>query len=110
MRIGMQTLLYAAPTIAMVISFSVYGSVVPEAFTPARIFTSIALFSIMRFPLIFLPFALVQLGNALVSMRRLSQYFLLEERTEIVEDMGTPGEQADLGLLSSRLLYGRAFV
>jgi ATP-binding cassette subfamily C (CFTR/MRP) protein 1 len=60
MRVGMQTLLFAAPSLAMVTCFVVYGSVEPENFTAATIFPSIALFALMRFPLIFLPFALVR--------------------------------------------------
>ena len=63
----------------------------PGSFTPAAIFTSIALFGLMRFPLIFLPFALIQLSNALVSMRRLSAYFMLEERTDEVQELDHPG-------------------
>ena len=59
-RVGMQTLLFAAPVLAAVASFAVYGSVDPDGFTAPRIFASIALFAIMRFPLIFLPFALVE--------------------------------------------------
>ena len=64
----------------------------PDSFTPASIFTSIALFGLMRFPLVFLPFALIQLSNALVSMRRLSAYFCLEERSEEVQRLDHPGE------------------
>ena len=33
---------------------------------------------------IFLPFALVQLGNAMVSMRRLNQFLVMEERNDDV--------------------------
>lgn len=36
---------------------------------------------------VFLPFALVQLGNAMVSMRRLNQYLVMEERTD---EVGAP--------------------
>ncbi len=61
-RVAMQTLLFAAPTLAMVICFATYGTVQPDDFTPATIFTSIAYFGLMRFPLIFLPFALVSRG------------------------------------------------
>lgn len=37
----------------------------------------------------FLPFALVQLGNAMVSMRRLNQYLVMEERSEEVSILWT---------------------
>jgi ABC-type multidrug transport system fused ATPase/permease subunit len=97
MRVGMQTLLFAAPTLAMVSAFAVYGTVKPEAFTPAAIFTSIALFGLMRFPLIFLPFALVQLSNALVSMRRLTGYFMLEDRVEEVHERDSVGIEVQDG-------------
>ena len=149
LRVGMQSMLFAAPTLAMVACFAVYGSggcsgvclrgedsthaaacfslaplqpfgvlhrqarpllvprlpspttprpppsppaVNPDAFTPAAIFTSIALFGLMRFPLVFLPFALIQMANALVSMRRLSAYFMLEERSDEVAQLEGPGE------------------
>lgn len=59
-RVGMQTLLFAAPVLAAVCSFAVYGAVQPANFTAARIFSSIALFGIMRIPLVLLPFALVE--------------------------------------------------
>ncbi len=59
-KVGMQTMLFAAPVLAAVASFAAYGAADPTAFTPARIFTAISLFSLMRMPLIFLPFALVQ--------------------------------------------------
>ena len=61
-KVGMQTMLFAAPVLAAVASFAAYGAADPTAFTPARIFTAISLFSLMRMPLIFLPFALVQVS------------------------------------------------
>lgn len=67
-RVGMQTLLFAAPVLAAVASFAVYGSVDPDGFTAPRIFASIALFAIMRFPLIFLPFALVEVPPSFASL------------------------------------------
>ena len=84
-RVGMQTLLFAAPVLAAVASFAAYGAASasrPGQFTPANVFAAIALFALMRLPLILLPFALVEASNALVSARRLSQFLLLEEREE----------------------------
>jgi len=90
-RVGMQVLLFATPTLAAVFSFAAYGSAEPDQFTAPHIFSAIAYFSIMRFPLIFLPFALVQLGNAMVSMRRLNQFLVMEERTDNVERLEHSG-------------------
>ncbi len=44
---------------------------------------------------VFLPFALVQLGNAMVSMRRLNQFLVMEERSDEVEKLDTPGANID---------------
>lgn len=96
-RVGMQVLLFATPTLAAVISFASYGSADPGNFTAPHIFSAIAYFSIMRFPLIFLPFALVQLGSAMVSMRRLNQFLVLEERTDSVERLENAGAQIEGG-------------
>ena len=77
--------LFAAPVLAAVASFAAYGAASashPGQFTPANVFAAIALFALMRLPLILLPFALVEASNALVSARRLSQFLLLEEREE----------------------------
>ncbi|KAL0031798.1 hypothetical protein WJX79_007928 [Trebouxia sp. C0005] len=90
-RVGMQTLLFAAPVLAAVASFAVYGSVDATGFTAPRIFAAISLFAIMRFPLIFLPFALVEMGNAMVSLRRLSQYLVMEERRDTVQPLDRVG-------------------
>jgi len=51
-RVGMQVLLFATPTLAAVFSFAAYGSAEPDQFTAPRIFSAIAYFSIMRFPLV----------------------------------------------------------
>ena len=60
----MQVMLFATPTLAAVFSFAAYGSAAPNEFTAPRIFSAIAYFSLMRFPLVFLPFALVQVQPA----------------------------------------------
>lgn len=91
MRVGLQTLLNAAPTLAMVACFGAYGTAAPNAFQPSNVFTAISLFALMRAPLFFLPFALIQMVNAMVSMRRLTQYFLLEDRKDTVNEMEDVG-------------------
>lgn len=48
-------LLFATPTLAAVFSFAAYGSASPNNFTPNHIFSAIAYFSIMRFPLVCRP-------------------------------------------------------
>ena len=96
-RVGLQTLLFAAPSLAMVTCFVVYGTVNPDAFTASAVFTSISLFALMRFPLIFLPFALIQLANAMVSMRRLSVFYLQDNRKDDVEELEHIGIRIENG-------------
>lgn len=88
-RVGMQTLLFAAPVLAAVASFAVYGSVDSSGFTAPRIFAAISLFAIMRFPLIFLPFALVEVSPLLfffvsVCVRQKEQTAALRRMRNIV--------------------------
>ena len=56
---------------AAVASFAAFGGVYPARFTPAVVFSSLALFALMRLPLVRLPFAAVEAGNAAVSARRI---------------------------------------
>ena len=79
-RVGMQTLLFAAPVVAAVASFAAFGAVAPNRFTPAVVFSSLALFALMRLPLVLLPFAAVEAGNAAVSARRIGAFLMLPER------------------------------
>jgi len=106
-RVGMQTLLFAAPVLAAVASFAAYGAASashPGQFTPANVFAAIALFALMRLPLILLPFALVEASNALVSSRRLSQFLLLEEREE-GNVGGLAGGRAGLRILGGNFYW-----
>ena len=85
-RVGMQTLLFAAPVLAAVASFAVYGSVDSSGFTAPRIFAAISLFAIMRFPLIFLPFALVEVSPLLLFL--VSVCVRQKEQTAALRMMG----------------------
>ncbi len=67
-RVGMQVLLFATPTLAAVFSFAAYGSAAPDQFTAPHIFSAIAYFSIMRFPLVRPP---IQHRHALPVIREL---------------------------------------
>ena len=93
-RVSMQTLLFAAPVVAAVASFAAFGAVSPTRFTPAVVFSSLALFALMRLPLVLLPFAAVEAGNAAVSARRIGVFLMLPERdagaTDAMPD-GTTG-------------------
>mmetsp|Transcript_42910 Transcript_42910/g.71422 ORF Transcript_42910/g.71422 Transcript_42910/m.71422 type:complete len:1444 (-) Transcript_42910:118-4449(-) len=70
--------LLGTPTLVALATFVVY-SLTGGAFTPEKIFTALALFTILRFPLTFLPIVIGTLVQLRVSMTRLSDFLSLEE-------------------------------
>ncbi|XP_042515081.1 ABC transporter C family member 2-like [Macadamia integrifolia] len=73
-------LLNTTPVIVTVVSFGMFTLLGGEL-TPARAFTSLSLFAVLRFPLFMLPNLITQVVNANVSLKRLEELFLAEERT-----------------------------
>ncbi|XP_020586974.1 ABC transporter C family member 2-like [Phalaenopsis equestris] len=72
-------ILNSIPVVVTVISFGVY-SLLGGDLTPAKAFTSLSLFAVLRFPLFMLPNLITQVVNANVSLKRLEELFLTEER------------------------------
>lgn len=72
-------ILNSIPVVVTVISFGVF-SLLGGDLTPAKAFTSLSLFSVMRFPLFMLPNLITQVANANVSLKRLEELFMSEER------------------------------
>ncbi|KAI3654035.1 hypothetical protein MP228_000754 [Amoeboaphelidium protococcarum] len=68
----------SVPLLASVVSFIVYGALNPT-FNPPVIFSSLALFNLMRFPLIMLPNTIRMLVEARVAINRLSDVLNAEE-------------------------------
>ncbi|KAI0495107.1 hypothetical protein KFK09_025254 [Dendrobium nobile] len=72
-------ILNSIPVVVTVISFGVF-SLLGGDLTPAKAFTSLSLFAVLRFPLFMLPNLITQVVNANVSLKRLEDLFLTEER------------------------------
>ncbi|KAG1338494.1 ABC transporter C family member 2 [Cocos nucifera] len=72
-------MLNSIPVVVTVVSFGMY-SLLGGDLTPAKAFTSLSLFSVLRFPLFMLPNVITQVVNANVSLKRLEELFLSEER------------------------------
>ncbi|KAH7568510.1 hypothetical protein JRO89_XS06G0008700 [Xanthoceras sorbifolium] len=72
-------ILNSIPVVVTVISFGVF-TLLGGNLTPARAFTSLSLFAVLRFPLFMLPNIITQVVNANVSLKRLEEMFLAEER------------------------------
>ncbi|XP_061357298.1 ABC transporter C family member 12-like [Gastrolobium bilobum] len=72
-------ILNSIPVLVTVTSFGMFTLLGGEL-TPARAFTSLSLFAVLRFPLNMLPNLLSQVANANVSLQRLEELFSSEER------------------------------
>ncbi|XP_057430299.1 ABC transporter C family member 2-like [Lotus japonicus] len=72
-------ILNSIPVLVTVVSFGVF-TLLGGDLTPARAFTSLSLFAVLRFPLFMLPNTITQVVNANVSLKRLEDLLLAEER------------------------------
>ncbi|OMO92329.1 hypothetical protein COLO4_17673 [Corchorus olitorius] len=72
-------MLNSIPVVVTVVSFGAF-TLLGGDLTPSRAFTSLSLFAILRVPLNTLPNLLSQVVNANVSLQRLEELFLAEER------------------------------
>ncbi|XP_010522096.1 PREDICTED: ABC transporter C family member 12-like isoform X2 [Tarenaya hassleriana] len=72
-------LLNSIPVVVTVVSFGIFVLLGGDL-TPARAFTSLSLFAVLRFPLNMLPNLLSQVVNANVSLQRIEELLLSEER------------------------------
>ncbi|KAJ1414206.1 P-loop containing nucleoside triphosphate hydrolase [Sesbania bispinosa] len=72
-------MLNSIPVFVTVVSFGMF-TLLGGDLTPARAFTSLSLFAVLRFPLFMLPNIITQVVNANVSLKRLEDLLLAEER------------------------------
>ncbi|XP_019419725.1 PREDICTED: ABC transporter C family member 2-like [Lupinus angustifolius] len=83
-------ILNSIPVVVTVISFGVF-TLLGGDLTPARAFTSLSLFAVLRFPLFMLPNIITQVVNANVSLKRLEELLLAEERILLPNPPLEPG-------------------
>ncbi|KAG8474416.1 hypothetical protein CXB51_033997 [Gossypium anomalum] len=83
-------ILNSIPVVVTVVSFGAF-TLLGGDLTPARAFTSLSLFAMLRFPLNTLPNLLSQVVNANVSLQRLEELFLAEERVLAPNPPHQPG-------------------
>ncbi|MCO5564932.1 hypothetical protein L7F22_018602 [Adiantum nelumboides] len=72
-------LLNSIPVLVTVIAFGMY-TLSGGDLTPAKAFTSLSLFAVLRLPLNMLPNLITQIANAKVSMQRLQSFLLADDR------------------------------
>ncbi|KAH6788300.1 multidrug resistance-associated protein 1 [Perilla frutescens var. frutescens] len=83
-------ILNSIPVVVIVISFGVF-TLLGGDLTPARAFTSLSLFAVLRFPLFMLPNIITQVVNANVSLKRLEELLLAEDRILLPNPPIEPG-------------------
>lgn len=86
-------ILNSIPVVVTVVSFGVY-TLLGGILTPAKAFTSLSLFAVLRFPLFMLPNLITQVVNVNVSLKRLEELFLTEERVLLPNPPLEPGMPA----------------
>ncbi|GKV53876.1 hypothetical protein SLEP1_g60389, partial [Rubroshorea leprosula] len=72
-------ILNSIPVVVTVVSFGLF-TMLGGDLTPARAFTSLSLFAMLQSPLFMLPNIITQVVNANVSVKRLEELFLADER------------------------------
>ncbi|XP_010051984.2 ABC transporter C family member 12 [Eucalyptus grandis] len=85
--------LNSIPVIVTVVSFGTFTFLGGDL-TPARAFTSLSLFAVLRIPLDLLPSLMSQVVTANISLQRLEELFLTEERVLVPNPAIEPGEPA----------------
>ncbi|OAY47206.1 hypothetical protein MANES_06G060800v8 [Manihot esculenta] len=83
-------ILNSIPVVVTLVSFGTF-TLLGGDLTPARAFTSLSLFQVLRFPLNMLPNLLSQVVNANISLQRLEELFLAEERILVPNPPLEPG-------------------
>ncbi|XP_011096661.1 ABC transporter C family member 2 [Sesamum indicum] len=83
-------ILNSLPVVVIVISFGLF-TLLGGDLTPARAFTSLSLFAVLRFPLFMLPNMITQAVNANVSLKRLEELLLAEDRILLPNPPIEPG-------------------
>ncbi|XP_023553923.1 ABC transporter C family member 2-like isoform X2 [Cucurbita pepo subsp. pepo] len=72
-------ILNSIPVLVTVTAFGLFTAFGGDL-TPSRAFTSLSLFAVLRFPLLMLPNIITQVVNAKVSLKRLEELLLAEEK------------------------------
>ena len=84
-------LMSAAPALVASVTLAVY-SALGNQLSPAKVFTALALFNQLRFPLIFYPMVINTLAEGKPSLARLTKFFNSEEVVDYVERGDGDGE------------------
>lgn len=73
-------LLFYGPTAVALFTFGFFA-IAGRTLTPAKAYTALALFSLLRFPLSLLPTMVTKTVNAMVAIKRIQSFLSREEAT-----------------------------
>ncbi|RQM11942.1 hypothetical protein B5M09_012106, partial [Aphanomyces astaci] len=73
-------LLYGAPVVVTIASFSTYTLVMGETLNATKMFTALTLFNLLKLPLMTLPKIIASMMQALVALRRIMEFLNLDEK------------------------------
>ncbi|RLN96733.1 hypothetical protein DYB28_008289, partial [Aphanomyces astaci] len=78
-------LLYGAPAVVTIASFSTYTLVMGETLNATKMFTALTLFNLLKIPLMTLPNIISSMMQAMVALRRIMEFLNMDEKkTHIV--------------------------
>jgi ABC-type multidrug transport system fused ATPase/permease subunit len=100
-RAILTSVLTAAPSMVAVVTLGTYG-LLGNVLTPTKVFTALALFNQLRFPLVFLPLLLNNLAEGKVSLVRLTKFLLTDEVQDYVERNEEDVHTDLIGMTSTR--------
>merc|ERR1739845_242587 len=93
--VGFSIILLSTPIVQAIFVFVTYVKIQPEPLTAATPFTTVALFSLMRFPFAFMPMGLLQYIQSRISLRRLERYLALPELKNYILNTPHPDHNKD---------------
>jgi ABC-type multidrug transport system fused ATPase/permease subunit len=89
------SILSAAPSFVAVFTLSLYA-ILGNTLTPTKVFTALALFNQLRFPVIFFPLLLNTLADGKVSLRRISGFLGSSELQNYISNSTSPSNSIEI--------------
>lgn len=103
-RAVLVSVLFAAPSFVAVFSLAVFA-LMGNALDPTKVFTSLALFNQLRFPLTFFPMLLNSLAEGKVSLERITRYLQAQEVKGYVEKTLSEDDPLDTAVLVEKASF-----
>ncbi|OQR85778.1 ABC transporter-MRP [Thraustotheca clavata] len=96
---------YLAPVVLTLVSFAVYVFWLGGTITAAKAFTSLALFSMIKAPMMILPQIIANWIQACISYRRMCYYLMLEEKHTDVVTSDISASNIDIEIIDATFGY-----